>query len=111
MIKSKKMFKSVWICAIIAVVVGALILARLILLWCVKYLDNPKETTEYNDYVPLPLNVTYVEPEIDLKQYTYLDNRSHRFEYHKLNGLPLADFVGVNAVKIGKNILKLLDGK
>ena len=100
MTKSKKMSKSVWIYVIISVVVGALIITSLVLWWYVKHLDDPKETTEYVDYVPLPLNVTYVEPELDLKQYAYIEDRLHRFEYHKLEGLPLGDFVGVNAVKV-----------
>ena len=99
MTKSKKMSKSVWIYVIVSVIVCALIISSLVLRWYVKRLDDPKETTEYIDYVPLPLNVTYVEPELDLKQYAYIEDRLHRFEYYKLIGLPLGDFVGVNSVK------------
>jgi hypothetical protein len=48
----------------------------------------------------LPLNVTYTDVESDLNCFAYTKDSIDRFEYYKIKGLPLEDFVGANAVEV-----------
>ena len=95
-----EIFKPILFGLLAVVCVFSLVVISIVIGVYIKHLDDPKETTAYIDYAPLPLNITYVEPELDLKQYAYIEDGLHKFEYHKLKGLSLGDFVGVNSVRV-----------
>ena len=85
---------------LVVVCVFSLVVISIVICVHIKHLDDPKETTAYIDYAPLPLNVTYTDVESDLNCFAYTKDSIDRFEYYKINGLPLEDFVGANAVEV-----------